>query len=119
MNFIGRHLNTIGILLLLTFASAAVALYLAAPERVQQARQVGHAAARYICPMHPNVVSNKPGDCPECGMRLVVQAVVTVAPTGCEHEHSGCCSAEATTAHAGCSHEMRTDSSLTTANSTR
>lgn len=25
----------------------------------------------YICPMHPEVVQNKPGMCPECGMNLV------------------------------------------------
>jgi membrane fusion protein, copper/silver efflux system len=32
---------------------------------------VAAAAARYHCPMHPSYVSDRPGDCPICGMRLV------------------------------------------------
>lgn len=27
--------------------------------------------ALYRCPMHPNYISDKPGDCPICGMRLI------------------------------------------------
>jgi hypothetical protein len=26
---------------------------------------------KYTCPMHPEVISNKPGKCPKCGMTLV------------------------------------------------
>ena len=29
------------------------------------------AAQRYHCPMHPTYISDRPGDCPICGMRLV------------------------------------------------
>jgi len=29
------------------------------------------STARYHCPMHPSYVSDKPGDCPICGMKLV------------------------------------------------
>ena len=29
------------------------------------------AKAKYTCPMHPEVISDKPGKCPKCGMTLV------------------------------------------------
>ena len=28
------------------------------------------AGVRYVCPMHPEVVSDRPGACPKCGMAL-------------------------------------------------
>jgi hypothetical protein len=37
----------------------------------------------YICPMHPEVKSNKPGKCPKCGMTLEKKKAVTE-----EHDHS-------------------------------
>ena len=30
-----------------------------------------HPHTKYTCPMHTEVVSNKPGKCPKCGMKLV------------------------------------------------
>jgi hypothetical protein len=29
------------------------------------------AKVQYTCPMHAEVVTDKPGDCPKCGMTLV------------------------------------------------
>ena len=35
-----------------------------------------HAQAEiYYCPMHPNYTSDKPGDCPICGMHLVKREI--------------------------------------------
>ena len=31
------------------------------------------SSVRYTCPMHPEVVSEAPGRCPHCGMKLVEQ----------------------------------------------
>lgn len=31
----------------------------------------------YTCPMHPEVISDKPGKCPKCGMNLVVKETGT------------------------------------------
>lgn len=31
----------------------------------------GKAAVQYHCPMHPTYVSDRPGDCPICGMKIV------------------------------------------------
>jgi FtsP/CotA-like multicopper oxidase with cupredoxin domain len=41
----------------------------------------------YLCPMHPEVVSEQPGHCPECGMKLLPEAVI--AQAGGDHEHHG------------------------------
>jgi cytochrome oxidase Cu insertion factor (SCO1/SenC/PrrC family) len=36
---------------------------------------------RYSCPMHPDVVSTRPGKCPKCGMTLVKQGAKTETKT--------------------------------------
>lgn len=33
--------------------------------------QKSQSAVRYTCSMHPEVLQDKPGDCPKCGMKLI------------------------------------------------
>jgi membrane fusion protein, copper/silver efflux system len=53
---------------LLVLALASVTSYVA--WRVGEGRAGAHAAL-YHCPMHPTYTSDRPGDCPICGMDLV------------------------------------------------
>jgi Cu(I)/Ag(I) efflux system membrane fusion protein len=44
-------------------------------------RAAGPAGQRYHCPMHPTYITDRPGDCPICGMRLVpIKDVATTGP---------------------------------------
>ncbi len=47
-------------------------------ENEQQETKSETAGASYTCPMHPEVVQDKPGSCPKCGMAL--EAMMPVAP---------------------------------------
>jgi FtsP/CotA-like multicopper oxidase with cupredoxin domain len=45
------------------------------------------APSSYVCPMHPEVVSDKPDKCPKCGMKLLPAELVAQASGHGEHEH--------------------------------
>jgi DNA-directed RNA polymerase subunit RPC12/RpoP len=47
--------------------------YVSAHERHDISSQQTQQPVIYTCPMHPEIQSNKPGNCPKCGMKLVVQ----------------------------------------------
>jgi FtsP/CotA-like multicopper oxidase with cupredoxin domain len=40
----------------------------------------------YTCPMHPEVLSEEPGHCPDCGMKLLPAEVVAAAGGGHDHD---------------------------------
>ena len=46
-------------------------------------------AAVYTCPMHPDIVSDEPGNCPTCGMKLLPAALVASAGHGGHAEGHG------------------------------
>lgn len=54
------------------------------------------ASGKYTCPMHPEVLSDKPGNCPKCGMALELarpaaqkQSVIYTCPMHPEIEQAG------------------------------
>ena len=59
-----RRTNSARLAFALLALAAAVALNVACGKAVETAH-------RYHCPMHPTYISDRPGDCPICGMRLV------------------------------------------------
>jgi hypothetical protein len=56
------------------FASPLQRTFDASPSAPQQAAPQEHShehATTYTCPMHPEIIRDKPGNCPICGMKLV------------------------------------------------
>jgi membrane fusion protein, copper/silver efflux system len=55
--------------------AAAIAFTLFLPMLVStgcgDSHDSGSHAHQYTCTHHPEVVQDKPGDCPKCGMKLV------------------------------------------------
>jgi len=62
-------------------AIVATAVLVVQPWRHGAQQTTASAAAKYHCAMHPQIVSDKPGSCPICGMDLV--------PISRDHEGGG------------------------------
>lgn len=41
--------------------------------QTKKSKTAQHQTVKYTCTMHPEVVQDKPGNCPKCGMKLVVK----------------------------------------------
>ncbi len=41
------------------------------PNSEKESSQSSGQAVKYTCSMHPDVVKDKPGNCPKCGMALI------------------------------------------------
>jgi len=54
---------------LLLLAAASIGSYVVSRHPKSVAKQAAHKVI-YQCPMHPSYTSDKPGECPICGMTL-------------------------------------------------
>ena len=66
MNLINKKTVLIGLLVVLGAGFSGYLLSRRGPSSHAE-----HQATRYQCPMHPSYTSDKQGDCPICGMKLV------------------------------------------------
>ncbi|MFO0596472.1 MAG: efflux RND transporter periplasmic adaptor subunit [Myxococcaceae bacterium] len=77
-----RWLRTLLVVFAIALVAGVVGTRLASARAPSEAANDSGPAAQYHCPMHPGVVSDHPGDCPICGMRLVaIAAPRTTAPS--------------------------------------
>lgn len=76
MKFLNKIIMNKLLLLLLIMLCLQQTLYAEHPHSLFVSKQIV-----YTCPMHPEVKSGKPGNCPKCGMKLVVQKTKTTKPS--------------------------------------
>jgi len=59
------------IILLIVLTGTVATFAQNAKEKMQESKTDTTAKFVYTCTMHPEVISDKPGKCPKCGMDLV------------------------------------------------
>lgn len=78
-----RWKQVVGSALVITSVAVGATLYVSL--RSGAAAPVAAKAPRYRCPMHPTMVSDQPGDCPICSMRMV-----PIEESECEGQTAAC-----------------------------
>ena len=76
-----RKISLVGLLIL---AVAALVYFAMIRRQARHEMGIGQAATEkdvYSCPMHKTYHSDKPGNCPICGMKLVKLEASTATPT--------------------------------------
>ena len=68
-------IQRVGVFVAVIGVAAAAGVYVLRTRPQEAGIHAEHAA--YYCPMHPRYTSDRPGDCPICGMRLVKKDAVT------------------------------------------
>jgi len=104
MNFLAKNIHVVGLLLLAAFVATAAAMYLDLPAKMSRMSDVS-LPAKFSCPMHPEVVLARSGDCPKCGMALTQQSLEHHQQNGCNHGMADAANDSNTAAEpAGCAH---------------
>jgi Heavy metal binding domain len=112
--------------ILILISAIALGTSSAIAQHTDRAHEHEQEAAKYTCPMHPEVVMDHPGVCPKCGMKLVpmkekkrsASSPPSLAPatedgTGSQHRTSSKLEAKSHPSHSShSSHEMSMQSSV-------
>lgn len=77
-----KRIRYVGGLVLALWACVSLAGVGCSRREGSSAAGVKAAAVRYHCPMHPQIIAAKPGECPICGMALVVVGEGGSEPSG-------------------------------------
>jgi hypothetical protein len=73
-----KYASTIALSFALAFATMSC-------NNADKSKTEQSTATVYTCPMHPEVTSDKPGNCPKCGMELVPKEDAATADTSHKH----------------------------------